>query len=55
MDLDDKPRINAKTFQEPLWKLAETMAQKVKREGIRYLPGPSFVADDIYMMISAFR
>ena len=30
MDLDDKPRINAKTFQEPLWKLAEAMAQLVR-------------------------
>jgi hypothetical protein len=31
MDLDEKPRIDAKTFQEPLWNLAETMAQKVQR------------------------
>ena len=51
MDLDDKPRIDAKTFQEPLYKLAETMAQKVKREGGRYLPGPEFICDDIHMMI----
>jgi hypothetical protein len=48
---DSKPIINAKTFQEPLWKLAETMAQKVKREGSAYLPGPTFIAEDLYMMI----
>jgi len=51
MDLDDKPRINAKTFQEPLWKLAEAMAQLVRREGMNYLPGPAFIAEDIHMMI----
>ena len=51
MDLDEKPRINAKTFQEPLWKLAETMAQVIKREGWKYLPGPGFVSEDIHMMI----
>lgn len=49
MDLDEKPRINAKTFQEPLWKLAETMAQKVKREGAERMPG--FVCEDIHVMI----
>lgn len=51
MDLEDKPRIDAKTFQEPLWKLAETMAQIVKREGPKYLRAPAFVAEDIHMMI----
>ncbi|MGA3072962.1 MAG: hypothetical protein ABSG56_04640 [Bryobacteraceae bacterium] len=51
MDLDDKPRINAKTFQEPLWKLAEAMAQLVSHEGMNHLPGPAFVAEDIHMMI----
>jgi hypothetical protein len=49
MELDEKPRIDAKTFQEPLWKLAETLAQKVKREG--RLPGPPFICEDIHMMI----
>ena len=51
MDLDDKPRINAKTFQEPLWRLAETMAQVMKREGWKYLAAPGFVSEDIHMMI----
>ncbi len=51
MDLDEKPRIDAKTFQEPLWKLAEAMAQLVRREGMNYLPGPAFIAEDIQMMI----
>jgi len=51
MQLDEKPKIDAKTFQEPLWKLAETMAQKVKREGKEHLPGPEFICDDIFMMI----
>lgn len=49
MEIDEKPRIYAKTFQEPLWKLAETLAQKVKREG--RLPGPAFIREDIHMMI----
>ena len=48
---DDKPRINAKTFQEPLAKLAETIAQKVRREGPQHLKPPSFVAEDLFMMI----
>ena len=51
MDLDDKPRINAKTFQEPLGKLAEVMAQKVRREGAAYLNAPAFVAEDMFTMI----
>jgi hypothetical protein len=51
MELGDKPRIDAKRFQEPLWKLAETIAQKVKREGSRYLNAPEFVKDDLFMMI----
>jgi hypothetical protein len=51
MELDDKPRINAKTFQEPLWRLAETVAQKVHREGVKYLRAPEFVAADLFMVI----
>lgn len=42
---------NAKTFQEPLWKLAETIAQVMNREGWKYLPGPWFVSEDIHVMI----
>ncbi len=49
MDLDDKPRIDAKTFQEPLWKLAEVMAQKVMREGSERIP--AFVCQDVHVMI----
>jgi hypothetical protein len=48
---DDKQRINATTFQEPLWKLAEVMAQKVNREGGQHLDAPAFVAADLFMMI----
>jgi hypothetical protein len=51
MDLDDKPRINAKTFQEPLAKLAEVIAQKVSREGAHYLRAPDFVANDMFTII----
>ena len=46
-----KVRIDAKTFQEPLWKVAETMAQKVKREGPARLGGPVHIADDIHVMV----
>ena len=38
MELADEPKIDAKTFQEPLWKLAEMMAQQVKREGAEHRP-----------------
>jgi hypothetical protein len=51
MELDDKPRINAKIFQEPLSKLAETVAQKVYREGGKYLSAPEFVAADMFLVI----
>ena len=51
MELDDKPRINAKTFQEPLWKLADAIAQKLMREGPKYLNAPPFVAEDLFMMV----
>ncbi|MGA2433890.1 MAG: hypothetical protein ABSG25_01250 [Bryobacteraceae bacterium] len=30
MELNDKSKIDARAFQKLLWKLAETMAQKVK-------------------------
>ena len=49
MDLDDEPRIDAKSFQEPLWKLAEVMAQKVMRERSECMP--TFVCEDIHVMI----
>jgi hypothetical protein len=49
--LDDKPRIDAKTFQEPLGRLVETIAQKVKREGHASLSGPSYIAEDLFVLI----
>ena len=51
MNLDDKPTIDAKTFQEPLAKLGEVIAQKVRREGARYLNAPGFVAEDMFTII----
>lgn len=51
MDTQAKVRIDAKTFQEPTWKLAETMAQKVRREGPALLRAPEHVADDIFVMV----
>ena len=50
MDFDDLPGLDAKTFQEPLGKLAEAMAQKVWREGSIRLQ-PAFVAEDLFMII----
>src|SRR5436305_2435296 len=50
-DTGGKLRIDASTFQEPLWKLAEVMAQKVNREGPQYLPVPAYVSADLFMMI----
>ena len=49
--MDEKPRIDAKDFQEPLWKLAEAMAELVIREGHKQLPAPSCVAENIQTMI----
>lgn len=43
--------IDAKTFQEPLGKLAETMAQKVRRDGPECMHAPGYVCDDLFMMI----
>ena len=50
MDFDDLPGLDAKTFQAPLGKLAETMALMVSREGPARLQ-PSFVAEDLFMMV----
>ena len=51
MDLKDKPRINANTFQEPLAKLAETIAQKVWREAAQRWNAPQYVAEDVFTMM----
>src|SRR5258707_13479380 len=44
-------RIDAGTFQEPLASLAQTMVQKVFREGIAQCGWPSCVSDDITMIL----
>jgi hypothetical protein len=44
-------RIDAKTFQEPLGKLAATMVEKVYREGPEHIPGPEFVKDDLTTLL----
>jgi hypothetical protein len=51
MQEETRARIDAKTFQHPLEQLAETMAQKVKREGPGLLPAPTYISEDIYMMM----
>jgi len=43
--------LDATTFQEPLVRLAEVLAQKVKREGPSKLPAPGFVAIDLHVLI----
>jgi hypothetical protein len=48
--MDDKLRIDAKEFQEPLWKLAEAMAELVIREGHKQLPA-AYISQDIQFMI----
>ena len=50
---EDNPmvRVDAVAFQEPLGKLAETMVQKVFREGSDHLRAPSFVGEDISTII----
>jgi len=45
-------RVDASTFQEPLVKLAEVLAQKLKREAAQRLaPTPSFVAVDLHVLM----
>jgi len=44
-------RVDARTFQRPLGELAETLAQKVKREAPGLLPGPDFVAVDLHVLM----
>jgi len=43
--------IDAKTFQKPLAELAETLAQKVKREAPKILRAPEFVPIDLHVLI----
>jgi hypothetical protein len=51
MNLDERPNVDAKAFCDPLWKLADTVAEKVRREGRSYIAAPDFVFDDIFVMI----
>jgi hypothetical protein len=45
------PHLNAKTFQQPLDELSDTIAYKVQREGPGYGLKPSFVIPDIYYIL----
>jgi hypothetical protein len=45
-------RVDAKSFQEPLAWLAETIFEKVFREGVKHAGWPQFVAEDIAMMFA---
>jgi hypothetical protein len=47
----DMVRIDAKTFQEPLEKLGETLAQKLMREGSAYIGATATVCEDLAMML----
>jgi hypothetical protein len=48
-------RINARTFQEPLARLADTMVEKVFREGFAFGGWPAHVSEDIAMMLRYSR
>lgn len=43
--------LDASTFQEPLWRLAEVLAQKVKREAPKLIGPPAYVATDLHVLI----
>jgi hypothetical protein len=48
---DEDSHLDASTFQVPLGKLAEVLAQKVKREGASLLSAPGFVAIDLHVLL----
>ena len=48
-------RVDAKSFQEPLAWLAETIFEKVFREGAKHAGLPQFAAEDIAMMLRYSR
>jgi hypothetical protein len=48
-------RVNAKTFQEPLAQLAETVFEKVFREGFSHVGWPKYVGEDISMLLRYSR
>jgi hypothetical protein len=43
--------IDASTFQEPLVKLAEVLAQKVKREAPNLLRAPLYISIDLFVLM----
>jgi hypothetical protein len=43
--------LDAGAFQEPLVRLAEVLAQKVKREAPKALPAPGFVSFDLHILV----
>jgi hypothetical protein len=50
-DEDAKIVIDAATFQRPLSQLAETLAQKAKREAPALLSAPYFVSVDLHVLM----
>jgi hypothetical protein len=46
-----KPILDAKTFQNPLRDLANTVAFKVEREGPKHIPVPPYVVGDIFVLM----
>lgn len=48
-------RVDARAFQEPLARLADTIVEKVFREGVAYGGWPSCVSEDISMMLRYSR
>jgi hypothetical protein len=51
LEQDFEYHIDAATFQTPLIKLAEVLAQKVKREAPKLLSAPPFVSIDLHVLI----
>jgi hypothetical protein len=43
--------IDATTFQDPLLKIADVIAEKVKREAPKMISGPGFIAIDLHMLL----
>jgi hypothetical protein len=54
-DTTAKVRVDAKSFQEPLAWLSETVFEKVFREGVFHVGWPQYVAEDIAMMLRYSR
>lgn len=44
-------RVDARTFQEPLGRLAATMVEMVFREGYKHIAGPPYAGEDIAAML----